>query len=106
MWDRRTGPPRRLTAACVLSGEAQTLFELPDDPAADFDSNLWAHAAGDLLVREAGGMVTDTMGNALDFAVKDSTKLAGGVSGVIVTNKDLHLDVMEKYKANALAAAK
>ena len=90
----------------VARGEAQTLFELPDDPAADFDSNLWAHAAGDLLVREAGGMVTDTMGNALDFAVKDSTKLAGGVSGVIVTNKDLHLDVMEKYKANALAAAK
>jgi len=43
-------------------------FDLPDAAEA-FDRNVWAHAAGVLLVQEAGGRVTDPAGNELDFSV-------------------------------------
>jgi 3'-phosphoadenosine 5'-phosphosulfate (PAPS) 3'-phosphatase len=84
----------------VARGEAQTYFELPDE-VADFDASIWSHAAGSLLVSEAGGSVTDTAGNALDFSTcGESRRLPNHVVGVIATNKDLHPSVV-----NALGTA-
>lgn len=34
----------------------------------DYQEKIWDHAAGDLLVREAGGQVTDIYGHRLDFS--------------------------------------
>ena len=89
----------------VARGEAMTYFELPDT-AADFDSNVWAHAAGCLLVTESGGKVTDTVGNPLDFsACRDGAMLPQEVVGVIVTNRDLHPDVLRQSGLQSMAAA-
>lgn len=89
----------------VARGEAQTFFDVPDD-AAGFDSHLWAHAAGALLVTEAGGTVTDTVGNPLDFSTcKESATLPAHVVGVFATNGDLHPEVLRKSGLASLEAA-
>jgi hypothetical protein len=94
--------------ALVARAEAQCYFELPDEVAA-FDASIWSHAAGSLLVTEAGGLVTDTAGNPLDFSTCGETRcLATHVVGVIATNKDLHPTVVRKLgkiAAEAMAAA-
>ena len=91
----------------VARGEAQTYFELPASEDA-FDRCSWAHAAGTLLVREAGGAVTDTAGNELDFSVGtggDARQLPPHVKGVVVTNGDLHPEVLQKLDCAAAATA-
>ena len=89
----------------VARGEAQTYFELPD-AAENFDSHAWAHAAGSLLVTEAGGLVTDTSGNPLDFSVcRDGAKLPPQVVGVLATNKDVHPDVVRQLGLASMEAA-
>ena len=92
-------------AGVVARGEAQTYFDLPDAVDA-FDRHLWAHAAGALLVTEAGGMVTDTAGNALDFSVCGADKmLQPHVVGTLATNKDVHPEVLSKLGVSSAKAA-
>jgi 3'(2'), 5'-bisphosphate nucleotidase len=50
----------------------------------DYQEKIWDHAAGDLLVREAGGQVTDIYGNRLDFS-KGRTLAAN--KGVVASPK-------------------
>ena len=89
----------------VARGESMTYFDLPES-AADFDSNIWAHAAGSLLVHEAGGMVTDTSGNPLDFSVcRDSATLPQQVVGVLATNRDVHPEVLRQSGLSSIQAA-
>jgi 3'(2'), 5'-bisphosphate nucleotidase len=88
----------------VARGEAQTYFDLPDT-SADFDSHIWAHAAGTLLVKEAGGTVTDTVGNELDFSVSKGGLLPQEVVGVLATNRDVHPDVLRELGLASIAAA-
>lgn len=35
----------------------------------DYEEKIWGHAAGDLIVREVGGEVTDAEGKRQDFGV-------------------------------------
>src|SRR5690606_38060532 len=51
--------------AAVARGEAEIYLRLPTS--ADYRENIWDHAAGALLVTEAGGRVTDIAGRPLDF---------------------------------------
>ena len=89
----------------AAAGEAQALFNLPDD-AASFDSHIAAHAAGSLLVYEAGGLVTDTTGNELDFSCgRDTAQLPATVVGTIATNKDIHPGVLRNMAAGSMEAA-
>jgi len=91
--------------ALVARAEAQCYFELPDEVAA-FDASIWSHAAGCLLVAEAGGLVTDTAGNPLDFSTCGETRcLATHVVGVIATNKDLHPTVVRALGTATAEAA-
>ena len=52
-----------------------------------YKENIWDHAAGSIIVEEAGGEVTDFNGNRLDFS--HGTKLRMN-SGVLATNGHLH----------------
>jgi 3'(2'), 5'-bisphosphate nucleotidase len=62
-------PPLRMDSQCkylaVASGAADLYLRLPTR--AGYEENIWDHAAGALIVAEAGGVVRDTLGQALDF---------------------------------------
>lgn len=81
--------PRRLDSqakyAIVGQGEADIYMRLPTR--AGYREKIWDHAAGVLLVEEAGGTVTDIHGNPLEF--NQGYELANN-QGVIVTNGLLH----------------
>jgi 3'(2'), 5'-bisphosphate nucleotidase len=62
----------------------------------DYVEKIWDHAAGDLIVREAGGHVTDVEGKRLDFSL--GRTLANN-KGVIAAPKDVHAEVIEAVKS-------
>jgi 3'(2'), 5'-bisphosphate nucleotidase len=71
---RATGidaPPLRLDSqvkyAAVADGRAALYLRLPSPSAPDYREKIWDHAAGALIVQEAGGRVTDAAGRALDL---------------------------------------
>lgn len=57
-----------------------------------FERNLkpWDYAAGLLLVQEAGGMVTDFLGNKIDFTVPSAIVGSNGAIGKILVEKYLN----------------
>lgn len=58
----------------------------------DYVEKIWDHAAGDLIVREAGGQVTDVEGKRLDFSIGRTLQKN---KGVIAAPKDVHADVIK-----------
>lgn len=93
-----TRPPLRLDSqakySVVARGEADIYLRLPT--IAGYEEKIWDHAAGALLIEEAGGKVTDTRGLPLDFS--RGRTLAANV-GVVATNGPLHDRVVEAVKA-------
>ena len=71
----------------VARGEAALYPRLPSPDKPDYRENIWDHAAGALLVEEAGGRVTDALGADLDFGA--GRKLSEN-RGVIVSNGRFH----------------
>ena len=67
--------------AVVARGEAEAYLRLPTR--ADYQEKIWDHAAGMLVVEEAGGRVTDIHGKKLDFSLGHT--LAEN-KGVVATN--------------------
>ena len=61
----------------------------------DYQEKIWDHAAGDLIVREAGGQVTDIYGNRLDFS-KGRTLAAN--KGVVAAPKAIQDQVIDAVK--------
>jgi 3'(2'), 5'-bisphosphate nucleotidase len=84
-----TVPPFRIDSQCkyaaVARGDASIYLRLPTS--ADYQEKIWDHAAGWLVVKEAGGEVTDVHGRPLDFSV--GRTLAKN-QGVVATNGRLH----------------
>jgi 3'(2'), 5'-bisphosphate nucleotidase len=84
-----TAPPVRMDSqakyAAVGRGEADIYLRLPTR--SDYREKIWDHAAGALIVAEAGGLVTDIYGRPLEF--HHGRELAAN-RGVIVTNGRLH----------------
>lgn len=62
----------------------------------DYQEKIWDHAAGDLLVREAGGMVSDITGKRLDFSI--GRKLVDN-TGVVAAPASIHPQVIDAVKA-------
>ncbi|CAB9523283.1 3'(2'),5'-bisphosphate nucleotidase [Seminavis robusta] len=75
----------------VASGQAALYLCLPNPGKPHYKENIWDHAAGCLVVEEAGGTVTDMHGNCLDFT--QGEKLMG--TGVVVSNGDIHFKVLQ-----------
>ncbi|MGO9469833.1 MAG: 3'(2'),5'-bisphosphate nucleotidase [Isosphaeraceae bacterium] len=86
--------------AVVARGEADIYLRLPTR--ADYREKIWDHAAGALIVAEAGGVVTDVSGRPLDF--RHGRELTVN-RGVIVTNGRLHERVLEAVRAIEVGAA-
>ncbi|MGQ0723505.1 MAG: 3'(2'),5'-bisphosphate nucleotidase [Candidatus Eiseniibacteriota bacterium] len=80
----------------VARGQAALYLRLPSPKTPDYRENIWDHAAGALVVEEAGGQVTDVRGNALDFA---SGRRMVDNRGVVVSNGRIHDGVLEVLAA-------
>ncbi|KAL2135784.1 hypothetical protein VTI74DRAFT_6989 [Chaetomium olivicolor] len=74
----------------IARGAGDIYLRLPTSKT--YQEKIWDHAAGDLIVREAGGQVTDTKGNRLDFGV--GRTLATN-SGVIAAPAAVHSQVLK-----------
>ena len=74
----------------VARGDAEIYLRLPTRK--DYVERIWDHAAGALLVTEAGGKVTDCRGNELDFSCGQGLE---NNYGIVATNgrdpKEVHI---------------
>lgn len=75
--------------AVVARGDAEIYLRLTKRTG--YVEQIWDHAAGALVVQEAGGTVTDLNGLPLDF--RQGTRLARNV-GIVATNGRLHDQVL------------
>jgi 3'(2'), 5'-bisphosphate nucleotidase len=77
--------------AAIARGEASIYLRLPSPDTPDYRERLWDHAAGALLVEEAGGVVSDARGRPLDF--NRGARLEQN-SGVVATSGPGHTAVV------------
>jgi 3'(2'), 5'-bisphosphate nucleotidase len=89
-----TLPPVRMDSqakyAALARGDADIYLRLPTRPG--YVEKIWDHAAGLLVIEEAGGKVTDIHGNRLEFG--HGSRLEKN-KGVIATNGLLHDAVLK-----------
>ncbi len=99
-----TVPPLRMDSqakyAVVARGEADIYLRLPTR--ADYREKIWDHAAGALIVAEAGGVVTDIRGRPLEF--HHGRELAAN-RGVIVSNGPPHPRVIQAVRELGIGLA-
>jgi 3'(2'), 5'-bisphosphate nucleotidase len=74
----------------VASGNAVLYLRLPSPKYPGYQEKIWDHAAGVIVVEEAGGRVTDMYGKALDFSTADRLS----TTGVVVSNGEIHDKVL------------
>jgi len=80
--------------ASIARGAGDLYLRLPTRK--DYQEKIWDHAAGDLIVREAGGQVTDITGKRLDFS---KGRTLADNKGVVAAPKDIHPKVLEAVMA-------
>ena len=93
-----TAAPYRIDSQCkyavVARGEASIYLRLPRDTS--YREKVWDHAAGSIVVTEAGGRVTDLNGEPLDFS---QGRLLGNGRGIVCTNGAIHDQVLDACRA-------
>jgi len=92
-----TKPSLRLDSqvkyGALARGDAVLYLRLPSERTPNYAENIWDHAAGALIVEEAGGKVTDMYGRPLDFSTDYKMR---NNRGVIVSNGSLHQAVLNE----------
>lgn len=81
----------------VASGNAVLYLRLPSPKYPGYQEKIWDHAAGVIVVEEAGGRVSDMYGETLDFS--KAARLT--TTGVVVSNGEIHDKVLEALKQSA-----
>lgn len=76
----------------VSRGEASLYIRLPNPAYPDYRECIWDHAAGLIVVEEAGGTVTDANGTPLNFL---TGKRMHENRGIVATNGELHQHVLK-----------
>jgi len=93
-----TRPSIRLDSQCkyaaVARGDADVYWRFPTRR--DYREKIWDHAAGWLVVKEAGGEVTDILGHPLDFSLGRALE---NNQGILTTNGHLHEPVLEAIRS-------
>ncbi len=90
------GQPVRIDSqakyAAVADGRAEVYLRRPHEA---YREKVWDHAAGVLIVQEAGGRVTDTQGKPVDFT--HGAQLEAN-HGILATNGPLHDQVLDAIR--------
>lgn len=86
----------------IARGAGDIYLRLP--VSATYQEKIWDHAAGDLIVREAGGQVTDVKGNRLNFSVGRTLKENKGVVAAPAPLHEQVLDVVKEVLAAKIQA--
>jgi 3'(2'), 5'-bisphosphate nucleotidase len=88
-----TAEPYRIDSQCkyaaVAEGDASIYLRLPTKR--EYREKIWDHAAGKLVVEEAGGRVTDVDGQALNFR---TGRTLTANRGVVATCGSIHDEVI------------
>jgi len=71
----------------LAGGDAELLVRLLSPQKPDYREKIWDHAAGSIIVEEAGGRITDLDGAALDFT---QGRALNKNRGMLVSNGRLH----------------
>jgi len=75
----------------VARGDAAIYLRLPSPKSPNYRERIWDHAAGVLIIEEAGGRVTDALGAELDFS--QGRKLEKN-RGIVASNGHLHSAIL------------
>ncbi|GAB4538697.1 MAG: 3'(2'),5'-bisphosphate nucleotidase [Anaerolineae bacterium] len=76
----------------VARGDAAIYLRLPSPESPGYRERIWDHAAGALIIEEAGGRVTDALGAELDFS--QGRRLEKN-RGIVASNGHLHAAILE-----------
>lgn len=63
----------------VSIGEAEIYVRIPNPGTRDYKEKIWDHAAGSLIVEEAGGIASDIFGRKLDFSAGKNLERNTGI---------------------------
>lgn len=89
--------PLRMDSQCkyaiVARGDAGMYIRVPTNP--KYDEKIWDHASGSLIVEEAGGKVSDILGNPLDFG---AGRTLVKNKGIVCTSGKLYAQVLDVVK--------
>ncbi|MCB1056226.1 MAG: 3'(2'),5'-bisphosphate nucleotidase [Acidobacteria bacterium] len=84
-----TAPPVRMDSQCkyaaLARGEGSIYLRLPRTES--YQEKIWDHAAGGLVIEEAGGRVTDARGRDLDFS---AGRTLSNNYGIVASNGRFH----------------
>ena len=91
-----TAPPVQMDSQAkygiLARGEAAVYLRLPNPASLDYRECIWDHAAGLIVVEEAGGTVTDANGAPLSFLT--GRRMVDN-RGIVATNGKLHQRVLD-----------
>jgi 3'(2'), 5'-bisphosphate nucleotidase len=76
----------------VAAGAAEIYLRIPNPATPDYREKIWDHAAGSLIVEQAGGTVSDIEGEKLDFFVGKTLRHN---RGILATNGKIHQRVLD-----------
>ncbi len=93
--------PFRIDSQCkyaaIARGDASIYLRMPTRK--DYQEKIWDHAAGKLVVEEAGGIVSDVEGNPLDFTHGRTLDTNRGVVATCGPIHDRVIEVVRKVRA-------
>ncbi|MCP5104087.1 MAG: 3'(2'),5'-bisphosphate nucleotidase, partial [bacterium] len=76
----------------VASGNAEIYLRIPNPKTPDYREKIWDHAAGSIIIEEAGGLVTDIHGKKLDFL---KGKTLEDNSGIFASVPSVHPRILD-----------
>jgi HAL2 family 3'(2'),5'-bisphosphate nucleotidase len=89
-------PPEQMDSqvkyGIVAAGAAEIYLRIPNPATPDYREKIWDHAAGSMIVEQAGGKVSDIQGKKLDFTTGKTLRQN---RGILATNGPIHARVLE-----------
>ena len=81
----------------VSGGKAEIYLRIPHPKTPNYKEKIWDHAAGSLIVEEAGGVVSDIFGKRLDFS---AGKTLANNSGILASVPCIHEKIIATIGAS------